>query len=89
MTTRHANERECTKAGKDLEAIERLAADFSVLGKRARKLGVYIFGGSGSGTIRWQDPGDDRPLVLASIDGNFDGGDGAIRYDSEGLERGE
>jgi hypothetical protein len=85
----YVNEKECAKAGKNAETIEQLARHFSSAGRRARKLGVYVFGGSGGGTIRCRDADGGRPLILANIDGEFDGGDGASRPDAEGLERGE
>ena len=89
MTTLHANEAECAKAGKDVNAIERLARDISRAGRKAKRLGVYVFGGSGTGTLRCHDTDGGQPLILAAIEGEFDGGDGASRHDAAGLERGE
>jgi hypothetical protein len=83
------HEHECEAAGKDTGKITQLALDLHRISVRMKQLGVYVFGGSGSGTIRAQMPGDDRPLVLADIGSGFDGGDGATREDADGLLRGE
>lgn len=86
------NERECVAAGKDPRTVERLTKRFSKLGVEAKKLGITVFGGSGSGSLRARNDGEngcDRPLILAHLDGVFDGGDGGTDCDSEGLLRGE
>ena len=90
MTILYANEAECDKADKSIVDIERLARELSSLGRRARRLGVYVFGGSGTGTLRCHDgDGNLPPLILATIDGDFDGGDGTSGRDADGLDRGE
>lgn len=91
-------EDECRAAGKDPREIEELAREFSKLGRRARKMGITVFGGSGTGTLRYaqrsengvRDYEDHRgSLILADIDGHFDGGDGSCDYRFDGLLRGE
>lgn len=84
---RFAQEEECLTAGVDAKRVESIARRLSALGKEARDLGIQIFGGSGTGTLR---PWGEKPLILARLDGGtWDGGCGATRYDNEGLERGE
>lgn len=86
-------EDECDRADLDhkkvasiVRRLERAAAD-------AKALGLTIFGGSGSGSLRWHGDGNDYrqgALVVAHIRGqNFDGGDGAEHQDEMGLTRGE
>ena len=79
-------ERECKAAGKDIKAIAALARKLAAISKELRKQGVYVFGGSGSGTIRAHG---DKPLILAHIGQGFDGGCGACGPDADGLLRGE
>jgi hypothetical protein len=86
---KHANEAECEAAGIDTKKVESLARRFAALAKESHALGVYVFGGSGSGTIR-PIRHNERPLILASITSSgFDGGDGATRTDEDGLLHGE
>ena len=83
------HEDECFAAGKDVKAIASVARKLHKLSKELDRLGVYVFGGSGTGTIRFND-GNGGPLVLAHIGQGFDGGDGACdAYGSDGLLRGE
>lgn len=51
--------------------------------------GLTIFGGSGSGTLRFRDDDVKGALMVACIDGDFDGGDGAQTDYGDGLMRGE
>lgn len=81
-------EKECESSGLDQKKVESLAKRISKLAIEAHKLGLFIFGGSGSGTLRMHD-GSGRPLIIAAIDGEFDGGDGACWLDPQGLMRGE
>ncbi len=83
-------ENECLAAGKDPEAVRKLARTLDRAAKQAEALGVKIFGGSGNGTIRSYDGDAQHPLVLALVDGHmWDGGDGAEFTDENGLMRGE
>lgn len=81
-------EEECLAAGKDAAVILRLARKLENISKEMKTAGVYLFGGSGTGTIRFND-GRGGPLVLAHVGQGFDGGDGAARIGSDGLLRGE
>ena len=83
------NEEECLAAGKDIKAIRLLARKLAKIGAELHKNGVYVFGGSGSGTIRCNDD-PRKPLVLADFGQGFDGGCGACNdYGPDGLMRGE
>jgi hypothetical protein len=82
------NDAECQAAGLDPAEVARITRGLSRYAKQAQALGLCVFGGSGSGSLRK----DDHPrgaLVLASLDGVFDGGDGACAPDDDGLMRGE
>jgi len=81
------NDAECAKAGVDPEEVVKIANGLSRYAKQAKKLGIQIFGGSGCGTLRFDD--GEGILVLSTLSGTFDGGDGAEKQDSEGLWRGE
>lgn len=87
-------EDECERAGLDQAKVASITRRLSKAAREANALGLTIFGGSGSGSLRWRDPfeNDHRrgPLVVAHIQGgNFDGGDGAEHPDEYGLMRGE
>jgi len=82
------NEDECRAAGLDPKEVERIAKGLSRYAKQAHKLGLTVFGGSGTGTLR-ADDGGNGALVVAVLDGHIDGGDGGTNFDSNGLERGE
>jgi len=80
----HIYNDECEAAGLDRKEVRRIAAGLSRYGKQARELGLTVFG-CGTGDIRTND----GCLIVASIDGDFDGGDGTTRTDAYGLLRGE
>lgn len=82
------NEAECKAAGVDQKEVARIARGLSKYGKQAAALGLCVFGGSGSGSLRKSDY-PRRELVLAGLDGVFDGGDGACNDHEDGLMRGE
>jgi len=82
------NESECEAADLDAKEVERIARGLSRYTKQAEALGLQIFGGTGSGTLRFNDGGPGR-LIVAQIDGDFDGGDGGSSTSFDGLERGE
>lgn len=83
------NEVECGAAGVSAARVRQIATLLERAGRMAHRSGLTVFGGSGSGDLRARVGNDDRPLILATFDGNFDGGDGACRTDDSGLMRGE
>lgn len=87
------NEREVEAAGLDLKAITSIARRISRAAKEAQGMGVLVFGGGcgypGTWQLRFRDDDDKGSLILANLDGNFDGGDGGNEYHGDGLERGE
>ena len=84
----YVNEAECEKAELNIKKVESIARRLSRAANEAVSLGLTVFGGSGSGSLRFYD-GSGKDLVVATLDGIFDGGDGATREDDEGLLRGE
>lgn len=85
----YVNEEECRIVGVCPDEIKRLAKRISSAAKALEKMGCGIFGGSGTGTIRWADCGEKGDIILAGLEGVFDGGDGATHVDEDGVERGE
>lgn len=70
----------CAELGLDhrnvLSAVRRL----NKASRELTAMGLTIFGGSGTGTLR--DLGRDPGRYLATFDGRFDGGDGGVeRWD--------
>ena len=90
---KYAHEEECIAAGLDPKRVNTLAQRLSAVARDAKKMGLTIFGGSGTGTLRINDKPHDsysRPLVVAILDGHWDGGDGGYGVrDEDGLMRGE
>jgi hypothetical protein len=85
----YINEDECLAANLDPKEVERIAKGISRYAKQAKKLGITVFGGS-SGRLDFDDQGTgNEPLVVASLDGLFDGGCGSTSTDENGLIRGE
>ena len=87
------NDDEILAAGFDeaeLKRITSIARRISKAAKEAREMGIEVFGGTGSGTLRYNDSvGQGGGLILAYLDGIFDGGCGATCEDDYGLLRGE
>lgn len=75
----YADEESCKAAGVDPMKVESIARRLDKLGREAEKMGLFIFGGSGSGTLRTQESYNNRNIVVASFGsgGEWDGGDGA------------
>lgn len=82
------NENECEAAGLDPLEVKRIAQGLSRYARQAEKLRIQIFGGSTGGQLRYDDGGKGM-LIVGDLDGNFDGGDGGVHTDSDGLQRGE
>lgn len=72
----------CKEFGLDIKKVTSIVKRLSKAAKEADELGLYIFGGSGSGDLRFggsdiQGPGHS---VVADLDGTFDGGAGGDHY---------
>lgn len=82
---------ECRAAGLDPKAVASIAARLDRAAKDAHRLGLMVFGGSGSGSLRTIETDDrSRHLIVADMDGGtWDGGDGGASYGEDGLLRGE
>ncbi|AJY53216.1 hypothetical protein [Halomonas sp. KO116] len=83
----YVNTDECEAAGVDPNEVKKIAAGLSRYAKQAERLGLTVFGGSGTGMLR-TDSGKQGALILAVLDGDFDGGDGGTDVDQNGLQRG-
>lgn len=94
MTTRKysLNDREIKSACVTKDTVEGIAKLLVRAGEIANRHGLFIFGGGGGGygaSIRFDDKHpSNRPLVLASVRGPYDGGCGSCAT-IDGLERGE
>lgn len=89
MTARvDINETECVAAGLDPKKIAAIARRIERAAQDARKLGLHIFGGTGTGSLRFDDGGK-SPLIVATMAGWWSGGCGAEHIDPDGLIRGE
>lgn len=92
MTTVY--EDECEFAGVDPKRVANIARRLGRAAADARELGLFVFGGTGNGTLRWLGDGtgnlNQGALVVAEIKGgSWDGGDGSTHHDESGLLRGE
>jgi hypothetical protein len=83
------NEKECEKAGLDIKKVKSIARRISKAAKEAGELGIEIFGGSGTGELRYTDNEDIGQLKIARLDGCFSGGDGGDQDWGDGYLRGE
>lgn len=83
------HESECAAAGLDPKEVRRIAAGFNRYARQAKRLGITIFGGTGSGSLRARDDDLLPQLIIADLDGPYDGGDGGAQEDENGLLRGE
>lgn len=84
---------ECSAAGVSEKRVQALSRRLAACAKEAKDIGVFIFAGSGSATIRAHVP-DIRggALIVAEIGGPtglWDGGDGATHWREDGLLVGE
>ncbi|MCG8614310.1 MAG: hypothetical protein MI864_27675 [Pseudomonadales bacterium] len=84
MTTVYENE--CAAAELDKNEVARIAKGLSRYAKQAQKLGIKVFGGSGTEDLRFNDNSGLSQLIVAELEGKFDGGDGSHSQDSDGLQ---
>lgn len=69
------NEDRCVVMGLDPKKVASIARRISKVALEAQTMGLTIFGGSGTGTLRhWGEHGQEAEV--ADLDGMFDGGDG-------------
>jgi hypothetical protein len=61
-----------------------IAMRISRAAKEAEMLGLSVFGGSGCGSLRAAGQ-----VIVADLDGSYDGGDGGAQVGEDGLFRGE
>jgi hypothetical protein len=66
----------CERFGLDPRKVASIARRLSRAAREADELGLTIFGGSGTGTLRYRPHGGGTSAEVASLDGVFDGGDG-------------
>jgi len=81
----------CLLAGVDPKEVERIAKGIEKYAKQAQKLKITVFGGS-SGTLRFDDnptEAENRSIILAEMQGKWDGGCGAGWEDDDRILRGE
>lgn len=84
------NDEECEAAGLDIKKVESIARRLKKISGEMSSMGIVLFGGSGNGTLRFDECNGKGRLVVAEIGGtSFDGGDGAAYKDDDGLLRGE
>jgi hypothetical protein len=84
------NDDECEASGVDRKMVESITRRLNRISREMQELGLVLFGGSGSGSLRFDDGSGKGRLVLARIVGDcFDGGDGGTMPDDSGLLRGE
>lgn len=83
----------CEVAGVDPKRVASISRRLAKAGAEARAMGLLVFGGSGTGSLRWfEERGDIRSggVVVSEFGGGiWDGGDGATHHDMHGLLRGE
>lgn len=84
----HVYQEECEAEGVDPKRIAQIARGISRYARELESMGLGVFGGGTGGSIRGKADSRGR-LVLATLDGEFDGGDGAYGADDDGLMRGE
>ncbi len=78
----YVNADKCEEFDLDYKKIQSIARRISNAAKEAQEMGLCIFGGSGSGSLRYghanlHGPGHN---IVADLDGRFDGGDGGDVY---------
>lgn len=80
-TFKYADLDACEKYRLDPKRVESIARRLSKAAQEASEIGLKVFGGSGSGTLRLFGYGTSGDVAL--LRGNFDGGDGGDDWQSE------
>ena len=68
----------CAELGCDVKKVASVARRLSKAAKEANVMGLKVFGGSGSGSLRVFNRGANGDVAI--LDGVFDGGDGGDNY---------
>lgn len=75
------DEEKCLEHGLDTKRVASIARRLSRAAQEASDLGLTVFGGSGSGSLRVNDADEKGAAAeVAWLDGFFDGGDGGDTY---------
>jgi len=78
----YSNSQNCQEFDLDEKKVESIARRISKAAQEAKEMGLIIFGGSGSGSLRYtlnQEQGASQEVAI--LDGFFDGGDGGDDYE--------
>ena len=81
----HANKEECDKAGLDYREVKKLARNLESAAVALGEMGVTVFGNNGCGQLLFNEKNGRGDLIVARINGTFDGGDPGT--DEDRLER--
>lgn len=78
----YVDEDACEQFGLDPKQVESIARRISRAAREADALGLTVFGGSGSGSLRYASA-ETKGVAseVATLEGFFDGGDGGDSYD--------
>ena len=80
-------ESSCRLVGVTPESAASLARRLESVARDAQRLGLIVFGGAVGGSLRANTM--TGPVVVASVAGSWDGGDGGMVDDEAGIMRGE
>ena len=59
-------EKECKFVGIDVKEVEEIAKELNSIGEKMEKLGIMLFDGSGSCTLRYHN-NDDYHIILGNV----------------------
>lgn len=84
-------EKECSRAGIDPKLVQSISRRLDAVMRDAQKIGISLFCGGSSPTLRFNDSDPSRRLLIVGYCNfnNADGGDGGCCEDDNGLMRGE
>lgn len=87
----YSNGKECQHAGIDEKAVARIATRLDKVMADAERIGITLFCGGCSPTLRYNDGDESYRLLIVGhcMFKNADGGDGGYCEDKNGLLRGE
>lgn len=84
------NEAECKEMNLDIKEVTNITKGLERYLKRANKLGLTVFGGTGTLSLRIEDGSGNGKLIVADCDStNVDGGCGSHSDYGDGFIRGE